>query len=329
MKIIKPSVKLIDFSDNIQQIGYAASVCYNSNKKGTIEWLDALWKNGHKSVFRHGTEYYIIPTIISDSLITELKSSSFVNTYEDVNNKELYLSTNCQFIKEHSYFRYLQKYKTSEDNFCYYANRNNCLSEVNKLIRITFEIVTQVSTSRELNRVSPNNICEQSTRYCDFTKGKFEGHIKFCEPHWLDVTTYYNAEKEEESDERIIFRENNKMFALVGNANLELNSLYPVATKGIPMEDNSALAYSHIIAMNWIKTCLDAEDRYFENIKYGMRPEDARGLLPLDLATICVYTYSIKEWEHFLDLRYYGKTGKPHSNAKIVAGMIKNYLDKL
>lgn len=32
-------------------------------------------------------------------------------------------------------------------------------------MRYTFRVTTQISTSRELNRVSPNNIAEQSTRY--------------------------------------------------------------------------------------------------------------------------------------------------------------------
>ena len=32
---------------------------------------------------------------------------------------------------------------------------------------------------------------------------------------------------------------------------------------------------------------------------------------------------------YILDLRYYGKTGKPHPNAKIIAGMIKDELDEL
>ena len=42
-----------------------------------------------------------------------------------------------------------------------------------------------------------------------------------------------------------------------------------------------------------------------------------------------LYTYSIKEWKHIIDLRYYGKTGKPHPNAKIIAGMIKKQLNEL
>ena len=53
-----------------------------------------------------------------------------------------------------------------------------------------------------------------------------------------------------------------------------------------------------------------------------MKPEDARGLLPLDVATKCIYTYRLEEWRHFMDLRLLGKTGKPHPNAAIIANKI-------
>ena len=60
-----------------------------------------------------------------------------------------------------------------------------------------------------------------------------------------------------------------------------------------------------------------------------MNKQDARGVLPLDTATICAYTYSASTWRHILDLRYYGITGTPHPNAKIVIGMIREELIKL
>ena len=61
----------------------------------------------------------------------------------------------------------------------------------------------------------------------------------------------------------------------------------------------------------------------------GMQRQDARGVLPLDTATKCVYTYSIDEWRNIIDLRYYGTTGAPHPNAKIIAGMIREQLIEL
>ena len=43
---------------------------------------------------------------------------------------------------------------------------------------IYFRVTTQISTSRELNRVSPINIAEQSTRYV------YENGTLCC-PHWI------------------------------------------------------------------------------------------------------------------------------------------------
>ena len=55
-----------------------------------------------------------------------------------------------------------------------------------KYLRYTFCVVTQISTSRELNRVSPNNISEQSTRYV-----YEDGTI--CQPHWLEEYGIYKT----------------------------------------------------------------------------------------------------------------------------------------
>ena len=54
-----------------------------------------------------------------------------------------------------------------------------------------------------------------------------------------------------------------------------------------------------------------------------MYRQDARGILPLDTATKCVYTYSVEEWRHIIDLRYYGTTGKPHPQMKEIANLIR------
>lgn len=94
---------------------------------------------------------------------------------------------------------------------------------------------------------------------------------------------------------------------------------------------------------HWISKCINvgaiftyilgmyaSEETYKALINdYYLHRQDARGVLPLDTATRCIYTYSINEWRHIIDLRYYGTTGKPHPNAKLIAGMIKNNLMEL
>ena len=299
MRIIKPNVKLINFGDRIQQIGYAASICYASNKKGTVEWLEQLWKNGHKSVFRHGTRYYIIPSYYyNQSIIDSWRFSPYCGFYQDSSTQLVFLSINEQYYIEHPYMKDFTACEVNKLVFISEAKKLDDVSFKNvlDLVRITFEIITQISTSRELNRVSPNNICEQSTRYCNFSNDKFGNEITICQPWWFDIL----GEKDE---------------IHINKDNAYLNSIE------IKKEE---YLISDFIA-DYLLSCLEQERIYIKSVTTGnILAEDARGLLPLDTATKCVYTYRIEEWDHILDLRYFGKTGKPHSNAKIIGEKIYN-----
>lgn len=301
MRIVKPSVKRISFSDRIQQIGYAASICYASNKQGTVEWLESLWKAGHKSVFRHGTRYYIIPSnILNDYIKYELKFSPYCGYYENEGTQQVFISINEQYYIEHPYIRNFAAFEVSEVNFVAEGNIDEyAYKKVKKLVRVTFEIVTQISTSRELNRVSPNNICEQSTRYCNFSKDKFGNEISICQPHWFDIL----QGKEEISI--------TKDSLLKEQGNIEIIKEDYLISKFV---------------LKYLISAIEDGELYIEAIKEGILPQDARGLLPLDTATKCIYTYRMEEWEHFIDLRYRGVTGNPHPNAKMVAALIANDL---
>lgn len=84
-----------------------------------------------------------------------------------------------------------------------------------------------------------------------------------------------------------------------------------------------------MVSTVYLDSCNDSFKRYKFLVENGVHRQDARGVLPLDTATRCVYTYSINEWRHIIDLRYYGTTGTSHPNAKIIAGMIRDNLMEL
>lgn len=64
--------------------------------------------------------------------------------------------------------------------------------------------------------------------------------------------------------------------------------------------------------------------------KYGLNlpPQDARWILPLDTMSKVVYTYTVAEWRHIIDLRVKGTTGKPHPDAKASIEQVKSYLEE-
>lgn len=283
MKIIEPKVELWQQGDDSKaHVARCARVCYGRETGNDEATIKRLINDGHWSMFRHGT-YYMIANdsdkTLETIIINYANTIGFSYHYE---KHVYYITVNGNWVLDHkTQFGYLSKYIVPIEDF------HN--TEIGfHMMRYTFCVDTQISTSRELNRVSPNNIAEKSTRYV-----YEDGSI--CRPHWLNgydifknIASHYIVYKDRELDADI----NHKV-------------------------------------LTYIQSC----DNSFTNYKYlvesGLHRQDARGVLPLDTATRCVYTYSLKEWRAIIDLRYYGTTGKPHPNAKIIAGMIRNNLMEL
>jgi len=53
----------------------------------------------------------------------------------------------------------------------------------------------------------------------------------------------------------------------------------------------------------WTKSMIVSENSYFKLLKDGQTPEQARGVLPIDLKTEIVVTANLREWWHILKLR--------------------------
>lgn len=276
MKIIEPKVELWRQEDAKAHVARCARVCYGREIGNDEAIVKRLLDSRHWSMFRHESVYAIIPVHereLKDYPLLVL-SSPYIKTHTYDGN--VYVATNGQFILDKFYLKFIElinMYRVTEDEF------SNTEFGFN-MMRYTFCINTQISTSRELNRVSPNSIAEMSTRYV-----YEDGSI--CRPYWI-------SKKEAE-----LFNNDN---------NADLDEAMNVYLNGCKRDFEE------------YKVLVD---------KYKIHRQDARGKLPLDTATRCVYTYSINEWRHIIDLRYYGTTGKPHPNAKIIAGMIRNNLMEL
>ena len=95
-------------------------------------------------------------------------------------------------------------------------------------MRYTFCVTTQISTSRELNRVSPNNIAERSTRYVHE-----DGTI--CRPHWMTTEEAYYLNNEPISDK---WYNNYKKAAIFKySCNISFNEYKLLIEEGLPRED--------------------------------------------------------------------------------------------
>ena len=285
MKFTEPQVEWWKQTSLVQHIARVGRICYKAKgrqpedglneeevkafiQKRDEERCKGFWESGHRSMYRHGTCYFFLPNEkgFPNYIWAYLNASPYID-YATKNHK-VWISTNMQFLLEHKNIRdALSPYDVSEDEFIEKAQKYEC-EEAFYIIRMTMVVTTQISTSRELNRTSPNSIAEQSTRYCNLEKN---GGVQIARPHWYDGGTRWQR----------------MVYGLV---------------------------------------CRVCEWGYNRLLKSGLKPQDARGVLPIDTYTVVAYTYTLAEWSHILNLRYHGTTGAPHPNAKIIGEKIRNII---
>lgn len=271
MEVVNPSLDYLKQEDILgnDHVAKCAAICYKTEKFNTNKMIEQLVRNGHLSMFRHASHYYRIPKL-SEIGFRLGRYFEYCKLFGDnpfipyVQGPEHYfIVINGQYIIEHPKLESdIRKYEISENEFSKYAP---------SLVRFTFIITTSIKVSRELNRVSPNNIAEQSTRYVNFLSKC--GDVAICKS----------------VDDHL---------------------------------DNFAKT---IIT----DTLTEETKAYKQLIDLGCKPEDARRVLPLDTATRCAYTYTLDEWKHILDLRYYEKTGKAAPDAKVIGKLIHDKLLEL
>lgn len=266
MKLIEPKVELLSEVGISQEshIARCARVCYGKeykepNQEIDEKMVDGLIKRQHLSMLRHASMYFYHLECTARHTQAHIANSSYWNYSMSLK----YASTNLQeFMRSKEY-----REPATVINNSKFLDECSKHPELFELYRMTFCITTQISTSRELNRCSPNAIAERSTRYCSSKDG-----LLICRPWWYDEDTLA----------RDMYKANMKYLET---------------------------AYKYLLGA-------------------GMKPEDARGILPLDTATKVIYTYSIREWQHILDLRLYDKTGKAHPNVHIVMQMVKDQINQ-
>ncbi len=200
MQLIKPSVELWPAPEKWQeQVARAARLCYASEggQKSAEDFCEMLRKRKHMSMFRHGTRYFVVPNVAQTDqqnkstfplwIFTALFNSPFAGILyhknKEAKTRSYYISTNIQYLLDNPRLeKQLAPYEVSLQQFVAIANGNGYQKAL-ELVRYTVCVTTQISTSRELNRTSPNNIAEQSTRYVNFGK---KGGVTICLPHWYD-----------------------------------------------------------------------------------------------------------------------------------------------
>ena len=190
MKLINSKVELIEQQSGLEgvykQIELAGRTCYKSEDKITPtsakEFVDRMIKSGHGAMLEHGTVYLKIP-------FGRLDDNGF---FENENIVEKYSWNEFSFIKtggDNDYWYITTNYRV--------LTENNWLTDLQYLCeptefherRITARFTCDRGVSHEFVRHRVFSFAQESTRYCNYSKDKFNNEITFIKPNWNTINT--------------------------------------------------------------------------------------------------------------------------------------------
>ena len=138
MEIIKPSCELWVQDDPIAHVARCARICYASDKTtGNEAMYQRLIDANHKSMFRHQSEYYIIPYKgWRLANLQRYEECPYLEFKYDCNY--IYVSTNKQFVMEHNAFE--ESYREFEVDGLQFENTPLGF----ELMRYTFKLLLKL-----------------------------------------------------------------------------------------------------------------------------------------------------------------------------------------
>lgn len=287
MKLINSSVIVKEQESGIdgvyKQIEWAGRHCYKSLDKITEnsakEFVDRMIKLGHGAMLEHGTVYLTITATSPEVRKYEINPYSRVKKISvDGINGRAYITTNYRVLVENKWLDDL-KYQ--------------CDPTPSHEKRITAKFICDRGVSHEFVRHRVFSFAQESQRYCNYNKDKFNNELTFIRPTWLNIPTgdytYWDGD-----------------WCDIDNMKIQLPS------------DNG-------VADNFLWCLNNAGMQYRLLINKGLKPQEARGVLPNATKTELVMTGFESDWEHFFSLRC---SSKAHPDAKKLADELYKLIHK-
>ena len=285
MKITKPNIEIVeptgyDLISRKKHIEKCGRICYKSEGSITEDsydrFIDMLIKSGHTSVLEHGTIYLTVPREdIVEDLLTLLSADKYTKTEYENNN--YYITTNSRVL-----INLVTNKKLTTDRILKY---NTSPTKFHKK-RVTVKFNTQIAISREFNRHRVNSVSEQSTRYCNFSKDKFENKLNINLPNNIN--------------EKDIINSNVDKYELMEDTPTRYDYNGEIETSQV-LYEKEVYTWKAVDWWIWANKC--AELAYMKLIDCGWKPQEARTILPLDTSTELVHTAFVSDWIKFLKLR--------------------------
>ena len=267
MILINSSVEIIPQESGLlgiyKQIEIGGRTAYKSEDRITPDsaqkFVDMLIQRGHTAPLEQGTVYLKIKATPTNLHIDDYLENKYsrVNLGED---DYAYITTNARVIYENNW----------QPDLKYICEPSKYHEK-----RITTRFVCSRAIANELVRHRVFSFVQESSRYCNYSRDKFNNQITYIIPSWLDL---------EEGKYTQLYYDGSVDNVLV-NINDKENSL-----------DKKCY--------NYLDSLREAERNYlFMTEISGFTPQQARDVLPLATKTEIIMTGFESDWNNFFKLR--------------------------
>lgn len=235
MKFKTPNFSIIENDNQLKTIEFCARLCYKSMDKLTedsyIKFCKARFAEKHYAIFEHANFVFKMDSYDLHYMMQEFKDLygviyDFMYTHtkpvlnEDNNFLNMEIKEECIFVlnlrhifeladkgdfrfykalpKEYQIFyteEDIKKHDERYDSLWKFEFVNDTINNDKfKFVTVTFDC--QRSVWDELARHRKNGLCCESSRYCNYSKGKFGGEITYSKPNWMCKHTKEKEVKE-------------------------------------------------------------------------------------------------------------------------------------
>lgn len=298
MKLIKQSFEILEQKDftikGIKQfIERCARVSYKSEDRMTDtsyeKFVNMLESRGHDRPLEFGTVHLkmILPDF--EGFIHSLLTIGMLNNIwikHAYKGDVIYITTNYRYYLDIiKYFPNVKKYLTEEDNE-YYPKRYTVHMILDRGVMDEFR--THVGLSH----------LAESTRYCNYSKDKFNNEVTFVIPSWMDFPEI-----------SIDLGNYDKTSVRSKDGNVHIIDTKPPYVEG-----------------DFIRSLCEAESNYLSIVRNGWTPQQAREVLPLAVKSELISCGFEDAWKNF----FYRRDAKDaHPMAREIAKpMHKEFIER-
>ena len=261
MKLIKPSAQIIEptgytIDDIYKSIELAGRVSHKSEDKITEtsakDFVGRMLNMKHLATCEFGTVYLYIDYHNTNfgKIIDKYNNNEYSKyTIDTVFPNKAYISSNYRVLVENNWL----------DDLKYLCEPTEYHHK-----RYTVKFICDRGVTHEFVRHRPFSFMQESTRYCNYSKGKFNNELTFIIPCWSNI---------EEQDYGDIFN---------------------------VKEPNNTLAPNEYAFIDALRT---SEAHYIGMVSNDWKPEQARAILPNALKTELYMCGFAEYWKHLFELR--------------------------